>query len=1132
MEAIDELDLLFVMVPAGGNALTNALSSSNISTAPGQPALPSGDASVLIFDLQTLEQRMKLDQVRGATCFCVERSIEQVELKSVPPTSTAAKEYRNEPGNNKSLPKNIQAPTSDPIWTDDLISSSVQSIMTQSSLPMAGTTPTESSSSRSHSRDMSRASLEEDLKQMNPSSADYSPQLGQQSLKQQPATVPAMIIRLYIACRRRIMLLEWADAEYVRSRDLLYSNNPNDRILSMTWISDMSAQRSASKATLITPRSADRVRDARKGGRICCALASGKYLLVNPKRKRGSVKELFSAGGSVTEGVSNSGASQFAWPLVTKISNGDEAIVSKENMSVFIGADGKPTKSYGVQWSRVPISIVYDFPYLIATLWTPLTSSNNPEHLVSIEVRNLATQSLVQQFDLPRANLMISAAQSRGSLFIASDRQIWRLRAVDAKRQLQDLVDRHEYNDAIQLLEQLDSLPHDEKEVQIFKMKVSQAVWCFSGAGEYEIAMSILADLEADPSDVLLLFYPSMISASMKKLLAADTRVKQSETTIVTPAAAAPKATASPIAQFTTFLDSNTTIESTAVSTFTSDLLNSPQTTTQYLKLKRKLKLLKPMIDRPIDLSHVDEVKATRALVRYLTDMRAKLLKIKYDAEKAASGSSAASNGAQPNMSMDVDEFDESLVIIDTTLLKAYLLVSDSLVGPLLRVPNRVDLDEAESLLLEKNKSSELVDLYYAKGLHRKALLFLKRQFDSDPSKSDLNVFYIVGYLRKLTVEQFELILEFSEPLLRSHPHAAIQIFLDDDTDLDDSSAAALMHSSEFSLPELKQGESKFPRARVLTHLEKVSSDLALRYLECLVYRRGDRTPEFHNKLIMYYLERILTSEQLKRRNESGSGFVSSATEKTSGQLTMDQYRRKLASFLEQSRWYRPERMLSRFPVDGLFEERAILLSKLGQHEQALSIYIDKLEDFDLVEQYCDRIWSKRDSSDNSKSIYVTALKLYMKPSCPIDRDLVIDASLRLLSRYGDRIDPNQVLHLLPASTPLLKLLPFFAKFLSSTAQQHHQLELQRSLIKAYEVQLREQKMDLEQRRVVVTDFTVCPVCKKRIGGSSVFAVVKFGRERVGVGGMSGSFTTQFHPLEGQQLVHLTCRDALSSIKL
>ena len=87
------------------------------------------------------------------------------------------------------------------------------------------------------------------------------------------------------------------------------------------------------------------------------------------------------------------------------------------------------------------------------------------------------------------------------------------------------------------------------------------------------------------------------------------------------------------------------------------------------------------------------------------------------------------------------------------------------------------------------------------------------------------------------------------------------------------------------------------------------------------------------------------------------------------GQLGLT--RKKLLAFLENSPHYTPEKMLSQFPLEGpscsqrhcltdslqdLYEERAILLSKIGQHEQALSVFAHKLRNSALAEEWVVRV--------------------------------------------------------------------------------------------------------------------------------------------------------------------------------
>lgn len=74
-----------------------------------------------------------------------------------------------------------------------------------------------------------------------------------------------------------------------------------------------------------------------------------------------------------------------------------------------------------------------------------------------------------------------------------------------------------------------------------------------------------------------------------------------------------------------------------------------------------------------------------------------------------------------------------------------------------------------------------------------------------------------------------------------------------------------------------------------------------------------------------------------------------------------------MLAFLMESTHYRAEKILPRLPLEGkfllrsktldaktcpdLFEERAILLSRIGQHDQALDIYVYKLKNYSMAEE-------------------------------------------------------------------------------------------------------------------------------------------------------------------------------------
>jgi hypothetical protein len=103
---------------------------------------------------------------------------------------------------------------------------------------------------------------------------------------------------------------------------------------------------------------------------------------------------------------------------------------------------------------------------------------------------------------------------------------------------------------------------------------------------------------------------------------------------------------------------------------------------------------------------------------------------------------------------------------------------------------------------------------------------------------------------------------------------------------------------------------------RVVNHLERINPDLAENYLEHLVNDRQEPTAEFHHRLILLYLTKVLQSKEW-RQYEKELQQQTTANKQRPLRFNGDQTRVKLLEFLQRSANYRPERILSRFPESG-----------------------------------------------------------------------------------------------------------------------------------------------------------------------------------------------------------------------
>ena len=125
---------------------------------------------------------------------------------------------------------------------------------------------------------------------------------------------------------------------------------------------------------------------------------------------------------------------------------------------------------------------------------------------------------------------------------------------------------------------------------------------------------------------------------------------------------------------------------------------------------------------------------------------------------------------------------------------------------------------------------------------------------------------------------------------------------------------------------------------------------LAIRYLEHILEdstvtdinrkMKASLLSQLHDELAYLLMEGLLS--------EQHSGDLKSEL--------AELYQPKLRKFLQTSKEYNPARLLAVVPSHFLIEH-ALLLSRLGRHNEVLGIYVSQLKDAHLAEEYCDQIW-------------------------------------------------------------------------------------------------------------------------------------------------------------------------------
>nr|XP_054490063.1 vam6/Vps39-like protein isoform X5 [Agelaius phoeniceus] len=460
-------------------------------------------------------------------------------------------------------------------------------------------------------------------------------------------------------------------------------------------------------------------------------------------------------------------------------------------------------------------------------------------------------------------------------------------------------------------------------------------------------------------------------------------------------------------------------------------------------------------------LSGAELEKAHLALIDYLTQKRSQLVKKLNDSDHQSSTSPLMEG------TPTIKSKKKLLQIIDTTLLKCYLHTNVALVAPLLRLENNhCHIEESEHVLKKAHKYSELIILYEKKGLHEKALQVLVDQSKkaNSPLKGHERT---VQYLQHLGTENLHLVFSYSVWVLRDFPEDGLKIFTED-------------------LPEVEA----LPRDKVLSFLIENFKSLTIPYLEHIIHVWEETGADFHNCLIQLYCEKVqgLMKEYL-------SSFPADRAPVPAGEEGGDlgDYRKKLLLFLEKSSCYEPSRLISDFPFDGLLEERALLLGRMGKHEQALFIYVHILKDTNMAENYCHKHYDR--NKDGNKDVYLSLLRMYLSPPSvhclgPIKMEVLepqanLQAALQVLELHHSKLDTTKAINLLPANTQISEIRIFLEKVLEENAQKKRFNQVLKNLLHAEFLRVQEERILHQQVKCIITEEKVCTVCKKKIGNSA-----------------------------------------------
>ena len=822
--------------------------------------------------------------------------------------------------------------------------------------------------------------------------------------------------------------------------------------------------------------------------------------------------------------------------LVLQI-DGGEVLICRDTMGVFLSEEGKPTRRDGIEWPAIPEEVSFIKPYVYSILPASTSSNRQAPSFPLLQVRSASTLVAVQTLPFPpldeatksatgppstklshlaghapTVRLLTPSTGGKPPLYVtvsptergAMERDgcsIWCLEMKSWGKQIDELVEAEEFQEALALLHSIDDVLLEDKEERRGHIATLYAVSLFS-SGRFDEAIEHFIELETNPARVIALFpqaisgplarergqWLEMFGGARKKYVEdepakmaqkddsdtasmSSTRSRKATTTAenvaiprdrtrlaslwgrrpqsmiggdgLSPSASAASspARAPPAGK----LKGVGTEDPQGSETATTAITAEPSSTNANVQTPAA------PVAPPKKLSSDEDKKSIDALGRFLADRR-RIFKPILEAQ-AVSHSVTQSQirrdpawllalPSQPLPTMELEQLMAVAQTVDTALFKTFLATKPALVGSLCRVENWCEVEQVEELLMKAGKFSELIALYGGKEMHGKALNLLRKSGDEEDDVED-KIGPTIRYLQSLGPEHIALILDTAHWVLRVDKKMGMEIFCADAGKV-----------------------SSLPRFDIVADLEGFDEELCIEYLKHLTENMGEGDPSLHEKL----------SFLLLRRAERQVGEEKRATVA------------ELLHLLQSSQQYRAERVLNKVPTDDAdwFEARALLLGRLGQHEAALGIYVNKVKDHAKAEDYCRQIQGQ----DGAADVFLLLLRIYLRPKNGAKAQL--EAALGLIGRHGSRIDSVAALELLPPLVSLGTVESFASKALRQAEARRNEQILLHQVARERALQVNETLAKLHSRRVKVTDTRTCPRCMKRLG-NSVIAVTAQG---------------------------------------
>lgn len=736
-------------------------------------------------------------------------------------------------------------------------------------------------------------------------------------------------------------------------------------------------------------------------------------------------------------------------PLVRTLpTEGDLILLIKDTTVVQLDKRNSEISNSPIKLSSVPLAVVFISPMYLVAIYS--------KRMEVVDIKG----SIIQKFLHHIMSNLIVADFNGSALILASGSNIFQFSVVAYQQQLTQYLGisgrvlgttRQPDNDlkltgldkAIQLVTLLPAESGDffnttkSKELKLRELYKLKAIYLFEAYSKYhESLVEIGSEWLLSFRDILALF-PNFLNAEIRldgdEINAKDTHILK---------------TLNPVKHITT-----------------EDLELNPITESEYETDATTRKSIKP-VKRSLKVQSSRKfAKAVNNLIIYLTQQRRILLQFHDKRTIQWRNVELEPIDIYPPVENQLEQVSK---IIDTSLFLCYFYCKPMLLGPLLRLPNnKCDSKIVHQCLMsnvhnhiqqrnlkQPNFIKELLDFYYGRGLHKEALEMMYNlahdETQVNHSNEDDNIHddfiksprLTVQYLLKLTNDHLLLILEYAKWVIDADALNSEKLFMNDSYEC----------------------ESYDPEMIYQFFIKKKDYATAIRYLEWLLYesdvkdrlKRTKLFSTFETKLCCLYLREI--------KNE----------------VKIDEYYKKLCEILQLSEFYDPWPVLKDIPTteDRMLRLTVFVYKRLEEHEKAIDVLYNQLNDLDAAMKYCSTIYDKPNGDTLGTNLFHKLLEDLL-----VDFSENVDDISTLLSQEGSKLSIHKVFELLPPSFPIKKLTQYLLSQIQNVNNKVHESRMCSQLYKVGSTNLKHKVLNLQDEGYKITSSKQkCSICNERLG--------------------------------------------------